>query len=44
MYLDFYNLQQDPFSSTAASGMLFLSRSHQVALQARLDGSQAGSD
>ena len=44
MYLDFYDLQQDPFSNTAAPGMLFLSGSHKAALQAILDGLQAGQE
>ena len=34
MFFDFYDLQQDPFSDTAAPGMLFLSGSHKVVLQA----------
>src|SRR5215831_14745557 len=41
MYLDFYNLQQDPFSNTAAPGMLFLSERHKAALRAIIDGMQA---
>jgi hypothetical protein len=31
MYHDFYALQQDPFSNTAAPGMFFLSGSHKAA-------------
>src|SRR5262244_1720597 len=44
MYLDFYDLQQDPFSNTAAPGMLFQGGSHKAALQAMIDGLQAGQE
>ena len=44
MYVDFYDLKQDPFSNTAASDMLFLSGSHQDAIQAIIDGLQAGQE
>ncbi len=44
MYLDFYDMQQDPFSNTAAPGMLFLSGSHKAAIQAIIDGLQAGQE
>ncbi len=44
MYLDFYDLQQDPFSNTAASDMLFLSGSHQDAIEAIIDGLHAGQE
>src|SRR5213594_4255733 len=44
MYVDFYDLKQDPFSNTAASEMLFLSGSHQDAIQAIIDGLHAGQE
>jgi general secretion pathway protein A len=42
MYLDFYDLQHDPFSNTATPGTLFLGGSYQAAFQALIDGLQAG--
>ena len=44
MYLDFYDLQHDPFSITAAPDMLFLSGSHKVALQAIIAGITTGQE
>jgi type II secretory pathway predicted ATPase ExeA len=44
MFFDFYDLQQEPFSDTAAPGMLFLSGSHKVVIQAIIDGLQAGQE
>ena len=44
MFFDFYDLQQDPFSDTAAPGILFLSGSHKVVIQAIIDGLQAGQE
>src|SRR5215510_8170231 len=41
-YLDFYDLQHDPFSNTATPDMLFLGGSYKGALQALIDGLQAG--
>jgi len=42
MYLDFYALQQDPFSITATPDMLFLGGSYRAALQALIESLQAG--
>ena len=44
MYLDFYDLQDDPFSNTATPGMLFLGGSYKAAIQALIDGLQAGQE
>jgi WD40 repeat protein/type II secretory pathway predicted ATPase ExeA len=44
MYLDFYALQHDPFSNTAAPGILFLSGGRKAALQAIIDGLKAGQE
>src|SRR5437763_13784087 len=44
MYFDFYNLQHDPFSNTAAPGMLFLGESHKAAFQAMIEALQAGQE
>jgi len=44
MYLDFYDLQQDPFSNTAAPDMLFLSGTHRAALRAIIDGLNGGQE
>jgi WD40 repeat protein/type II secretory pathway predicted ATPase ExeA len=42
MFLDFYDLQRDPFSNTATPDMLFLSGCHKAALQALIAGLKAG--
>ena len=44
MYLNFYDLQHDPFSITAAPAMLFLSGNHKVALQAIIEGITTGQE
>ena len=41
-YLDFYALQDDPFSSTATPDRLFLGGSYQAAFQALIQSLQAG--
>src|SRR4029453_635053 len=44
MFLDFYDLQHDPFSNTATPGMLFLGGRYKAAIQALIDGLQAGQE